>query len=516
VIGSILPFPRRHSDTNFGRREGSAEVAPALAEHLLYQELFDFSPDAQILTDTGGIVRAANYAAANLLHTRREFVVDKPFVCFVAYPDWHLYYHRLAYIRQGHTDALAHWPLQLKPLGGDVNPVIAQVSAYPDASGLSRMLHWQLKPVDGRDQVERALRHERHFIDSVLEAAQTLVVVLNAHNGSVLRAGAAVCAMVGRSEEELRGWDWWHCFPEPDRTHFREMMLHALAFKEPRRGNTQFLTPSGSAHTVSWAIQSLALEPDSPAIILAVGHDITELEAAQRSALQAERLATIGQVTAALAHEGRNVLQRIHGGLDRLTWRLQDQPETLEILQRVIVAQRDMTRMFDDIRSYAAPMKLEFAANDLGEIWRDAWQYALADCGDRRCELIERTAGLNLVCVVDRFRVQQVFRNILENALAACADPVCVTVSCQAVHLGDTPAFCLSFRDNGPGLNAEQRQKILEPFYTTKSRGSGLGMAIAKRIVEAHGGTIGVGAEAADGEPRGADILVTLPRSPTR
>ena len=67
----------------------------------------------------------------------------------------------------------------------------------------------------------------------------------------------------------------------------------------------------------------------------------------------------------------------------------------------------------------------------------------------------------------------------------------------------------VTVRDNGPGLNEEQRQKIFEPFYTTKSKGTGLGMAIAKRIMEAHGGDICVGS----GDHAGAEFVLALPRS---
>ena len=75
-------------------------------------------------------------------------------------------------------------------------------------------------------------------------------------------------------------------------------------------------------------------------------------------------------------------------------------------------------------------------------------------------------------------------------------------------YLASCEATVVSVQDNGPGLNAEQRQRIFDPFYMTKTKGTGLGMAIAKRIVEAHGGSLTVGA-AQDG---GAELLITLPR----
>jgi signal transduction histidine kinase len=80
-------------------------------------------------------------------------------------------------------------------------------------------------------------------------------------------------------------------------------------------------------------------------------------------------------------------------------------------------------------------------------------------------------------------------------------------VCCARAAPADAPALRVSVRDNGPGLTAEQRRLIFEPFYTTKARGMGLGMAIAKRIVEAHGGRIEVGAGP------GAEIVLTLPRT---
>jgi signal transduction histidine kinase len=102
----------------------------------------------------------------------------------------------------------------------------------------------------------------------------------------------------------------------------------------------------------------------------------------------------------------------------------------------------------------------------------------------------------------------QVFRNILENGLAAGRPPVVFAVRAEAADLDGQPAIRIAFRDNGPGLGPEQRQKVFDPFYTTKAKGTGLGMAITKRIVEAHGGQITVG----EVDAPGAVFLVTLPR----
>ena len=99
------------------------------------------------------------------------------------------------------------------------------------------------------------------------------------------------------------------------------------------------------------------------------------------------------------------------------------------------------------------------------------------------------------------------FTNLFANALEACADPVRVTVSCRESVLGGRRALRIAVRDNGPGFSAEQRARAFEPFQTTKPTGTGLGMAITKRLVDAHGGAIALGNGAG-----GAEVVITLPR----
>jgi signal transduction histidine kinase len=233
-----------------------------------------------------------------------------------------------------------------------------------------------------------------------------------------------------------------------------------------------------------------------------------ELKHAQEQALQSERLAAIGQMMAGLAHESGNALARSKACLEMLAWEVEDKPEALELIDRIQKAQNHLKHLYEEVRGYAAPIKLHREVWDLSGIWRQAWENLAVSRQGRDASLREETGGLDLRCAVDQFRLEQVFRNILENALAACADPVRIEVHCSEASLDRQPAVRVAVRDNGPGLNAEQRQRIFDPFFTTKTKGTGLGMAIAQRIVEAHGGRIAVG----PGSGGGAEILILLPR----
>jgi len=236
--------------------------------------------------------------------------------------------------------------------------------------------------------------------------------------------------------------------------------------------------------------------------------DITERKNAQERLLQTERLAAIGQMVTGLAHESGNALARSQVCLEMLAMEVEDRPEATDLVNRAQIAQNHLQQLYEEVRGYAAPIKLEREITGLVGVWRQAWAaLELARKGRDAC-LREELGDIDVQCMIDSFRLQQVFRNILENALAACRDPVEITVTCSDVHLAGRPAVRIAVRDNGPGLTAEQQRRIFEPFFTTKTKGTGLGMAIAKRITEAHGGRI----TTASGQGQGAEIVLVLPR----
>jgi signal transduction histidine kinase len=239
--------------------------------------------------------------------------------------------------------------------------------------------------------------------------------------------------------------------------------------------------------------------------------DVTQLREAQKQAMQRERLAAIGQMSAGLAHEGRNALQRIQAYLSLLLLRLEDQPEALKLLERIQLAQDDLRRLFDDVRTYAVGPRVRLDVHDLRQSWREAWEELAETRSQKKAELYEETEGVDLFCLIDPFYLKNVFRNLLENALTSGANPARIVLRCRRAFLGEREAVQVSVRDNGPGFAEANRRHLFEPFFTTKVRGTGLGLAICKRIIEAHGGRI----EASPKACPGAEIVITLPRRRT-
>ncbi|MFL5342382.1 MAG: ATP-binding protein [Gemmataceae bacterium] len=272
---------------------------------------------------------------------------------------------------------------------------------------------------------------------------------------------------------------------------------------------TGYADVDGTIAALRSGVTDFLLKPINPDLLRAAIARAVKVREMEERALQAERLAGIGQMVTVLSHESGNALARCQACLELLAEEVHDRPEALDLVHRLQRAQDDLGRLYRDLRAYAAPIRLERDTWDLRTVWRQSWENVLSARGaPESATLAERTPGMELDCEVDAFQLGQVFRNLFENALAASPRPALVEVSCRAAVLSGGSALRLAVRDNGPGLTAEQQQNVFAPFYTTKRKGTGLGLAIVRRILEAHGGTIVVGV---DGP--GAEFVLTLPRS---
>ncbi len=363
-----------------------------------------------------------------------------------------------------------------------------------------------VEDVSGRKLAEEALRRERDFAEGLIETAQVLILVLDEH-GRIDRVNPFLERVSGERPEEVRGADWFARFVPPrDAQRAREAFGRGLRNADGGQVGHAILARDGRERDLEWTYRSLDRGDDGPARVLAIGHDVTDLKEAQTRALQAERLAAIGQMVTGLAHESRNALQRSQACLEMLAYRLEDRPEALELASGIQAAQDDLQRLYEEVRTYAAPLALDRRECRLGEVLRGAWGQLEWSLRGRDARLVEAGEGDDS-CLADGHRLGQVFRNILDNSIAACHDPVVVTAEWSRAVLDDRPAIRVALRDNGPGLSPEQRRNLFEPFFTTKTQGTGLGMPIARRIVEAHRGSIEAGTRGP-----GAEIVITLPR----
>jgi PAS domain S-box-containing protein len=362
-----------------------------------------------------------------------------------------------------------------------------------------------------RQHAERALREGQRRTRDIIETAFDAFVGMD-RDGLITDWNAQAEAIFGWPRHEVLGHPLAGLIVPPvHRQDYADGLRRYLETGESavlnRRLEFVALRRAGQEFPVELTIWQA--RGQEPLRFYAFVHDISARKEAESKLRQAERLAAIGEMLAALAHESRNALQRSQACLDLLALKTSGNPDVQRLLDDIQKAQDHLHELYERVRGFAAPVVLERAQADLCLLLEETWQQLQVSRRNRQASLLQVSAATRLCCHVDRVAIGQVFRNLLENSLSACADPVRIEVTWQEVTWNNRPAVEALVRDNGPGLSPQARQRLFEPFFTTKTNGTGLGMAIARRIIEAHGGRI---VAAAPGP--GAEFLVTLPRHP--
>lgn len=339
---------------------------------------------------------------------------------------------------------------------------------------------------------------------NLVKAAPCLIVILR-EDLSIRYFSHFAESLTGYSADEVHDRNFVEVFlPELHQSGL-PLTIEQI-FSQQRSGSLQraIRCADGSERWIVWNTQMID-DIDGDSGIFAVGQDVTEFRRATEQLVQSERLSAIGEAMTGLAHESRNALQRSQAFLELLSIEVAGQAEALRLVDCLQDAQNHLHQLYEEVRQYAAPFRLERHPYVLSELVEETWAYLEQARAGRHAHLHIDEATRSLKGDVDRFMIQQVFRNILENSLSACADPLSIFLKVDMFDEYGQKQLRLSLRDNGPGLNQHQRERIFEPFYTTKTRGTGLGMTLSKRIVEAHGGQIYVG------PGPGTEIVIVLP-----
>ncbi len=221
-----------------------------------------------------------------------------------------------------------------------------------------------------------------------------------------------------------------------------------------------------------------------------------EFEEEQRQ--REHRLKLLGEMSAVLAHEIRNPLTSLKGHAELLSEQLPEDSRQRRKADRIVVEARRLEDLSRTLLDFIRSGSIQRRDVNPGELLRQT----VESTDPTRIEISDDTAPGSFA--LDPPRIQQVFRNLIDNALEASPDGAKVEVQLT----GDGNILFLSVRDHGDGIPDGEREHIFEPFRTTRAQGVGLGLAVARRIVELHGGSI----SAINHAGGGAEFRVRIPR----
>ncbi len=272
-----------------------------------------------------------------------------------------------------------------------------------------------------------------------------------------------------------------------------------------RREEIEYTTPGGELRQLGVTISPVLHGPRKVSGAICLLSDLTELALLQKQMRLKENLATLGELSAGIAHEFKNSLATISGYAQMIRSEAA-RGDLAENAQRILEQTRALTRVVTEFLKFARPLELadeQVAIRALVERVAAEMREALPQVG----VIIE---GDFLEVAGDEGLLRQALLNLARNAAEAVASQPFggrVTLRGTIERSSGRSVQRISIADNGPGIPPEDLPKIFVPFYTTKANGTGLGLAVVQKIVVQHGGTV----EARNQPEGGAEFILWLP-----
>jgi len=470
----------------------------------ILQSIFESAVDGIIVIDGKGLIKAFNPGAERLFGYTAGEVLGQNVKVLMPGPDRDQHDRYLAnYLETGIPRIIGTGrEVQGRRKDGSTFPLHLSVGRM-DIDGepaFTGILH----DLSRRVEIEEALRKSEERVRSIVESAVDGIIVID-ERGLIQAFNPSAERLFGYSLNEVLGRNVNMLMPSPDRERHDGYIHQYLTTGEQKIiGIGREVTgrrKDGTTFPVHLSVGEMVNEGRRS--FTGILHDLSDRVALENRLAEQKSLAKLGEMAAVVAHEVKNPIAGIRGALQVITSRMPAEQRDRGVLIDIIARLDALNRIVQDMLMFARPRALRREPVSLAALLGDT------------VALIERDPTMSHVQIAlsgaadisgDREMLQVVFQNILMNAAQAMENKGRIEVS-----IGTVNGRCsVAIADQGPGMPEDVRAKAFDAFFTTKHRGTGLGLPIARRVIEAHGGTIQIDAPPSGGTM--VTIVLPLPR----
>jgi two-component system, LuxR family, sensor kinase FixL len=471
----------------------------------ILQSIFDSAVEGIIVIDAKGLIKAFNPAAERLFGYRAGEVLGQNVKLLMPSPD-----------RDQHDRYIANYLNTKVPkiigTGREVRGRRKDGSTFPLHLSVGEMeldgepaFTGILHDLSRRVEIAEALRKSEERLRSIVESAVDAIIVID-DRGLIQAFNPSAERLFGYTVSDVIGRNVTMLMPSPDREQHDGYLRHYLTTGEQKiigiGREVTGLKNDGTRFPVHLSVGEMV--SDGKRSFTGILHDLSDRVALEQRLAEQKALAKLGEMAAVVAHEVKNPIAGIRGALQVITSRMPAEQRDRAILLDIITRLDALNRIVQDMLMFARPRALRQEPVPLGSLLRETAALIERDPGMLNLEIgVSGSADI----VGDREMLQVVFQNILMNAAQAMEGQGRIDVT-----IANTNGRCrVAIADRGPGMADEVREKAFDAFFTTKHRGTGLGLPIAKRVIDAHAGAIHI-----DVRPEGGTtISVDLPLPPS-
>ncbi len=494
------------------------------AASLYARSLIEASLDPLVTINAEGKITDANKATEEVTGYARDELIGSDFSDYFTEPE---------VARRGYQQVFADgfvkdYALAIQNKSGSITDVMYNATVYQDEAGKVQGVFaaardlTELKRAEGElqrysghlealvDERTARLKESEQQFRTLVETANNIILTTNTE-GILTFINDYGASFFGYLPDELIGQDVMIIVPEVESTGRPLKPLVNSILTSPADYPitlNENVTKDGQRVWIQWANERLSDRDGRHTGHLAVGIDFTELKKTEEALKNAERLAGIGETAAMIGHDLRNPLQVLQYVVDLQRLRIEripseqrgpdDWERESELFDKISEQVFYMNKIVGDLQDFARPIVPENEAVDIKGLIEDVIK-SLPPTDDVRIEV--RIPNLHVMA--DPLLLHRVFANLLLNATQAMPGGGKLNVDA----FSEDGAIAMRVSDTGTGIREDFKDKLFKPLFTGKAKGTGLGLAVVKRIVEAHGGEIIVESEVG----KGSTFTVKLP-----
>ncbi|MBI5233331.1 MAG: PAS domain S-box protein [Deltaproteobacteria bacterium] len=358
-----------------------------------------------------------------------------------------------------------------------------------------------------RRKAEQALREAREYTDNIVRSMADALLVLDP-DATIHTVNKTLCELLEYEEEELLGRPMDKIVVDE---MVKDTLLKLIGEGHIRDYQMSYRAKSGEKIPVSLHVSAMYKQEGdikTTVAIIFIARDLREIKQLQRHLLQTEKMAALGAMAAGVAHEIKNPLAIILQGTEYLQSMLPDDTAAIEVTGRVRSAVLRADRIVKGLMSFSKQATFSFEVTDISGVIEETLSLLDHQVKLRNIAVVRDFAPDLCMPKIDATQMKQVFLNLLLNATDALPGGGTITIALQKIG---THFLHITFADNGPGMTGQTIEKAFDPFFTTRQKEghAGLGLSIARGIIEAHKGTISI--ESAEGKGTSVIIGLTCP-----
>jgi PAS domain S-box-containing protein len=467
-----------------------------------WQSIVESAVDGIIVIDDHGVIEAFNPAAERLFGYAEADVVGRNVSILMPQPyrDEHDRYLG-RYLREGAARVIG--------IGRDVKGQRRDGTVFPlhlSVGELSvdgqRKFTGILHDLSERVALEERLRTSEARWRAVIESAVDGIVVID-RRGRIEALNPAAERLFGYSESEALGRNVSVLMPEPYRSEHDGYLARYLREGAPRIIGTgrevSGRRRDGTTFPLHLSVGEMSIGGDRK--FTGILHDLSQRVDMEERLREQAALVRLGEMAAVIAHEVKNPLAGVRGAIQVIGGRLPAGSKDSLIVREILLRIDALSDLMKDLLLFARPPRPKPSPVDLAPLVEITAHLLSEDPSLRDVQV--QIDGSAPPVQADAEMLKIVFQNLLVNGAHAMHGQGTISVAIRE----EDGACRIAFTDQGPGIPAEVLEKIFTPFFTTKSRGSGLGLPTARRLIEAHNGLISVDCPTAGG----TTVTIRLP-----